>query len=187
MASTRGVWGPSWLQVGGSGAILAPSWGVRGASWLQVGGSGGHLGAKSRNDLQRSLRGPPPGTRFLRHLPRGLLIFTSGRKGTQVIPRHPGTLLGGSGKATLEAKLEDLGAILGGLGSQVGGLEANLGASWSQLGRFRCQLGGLGGNFTRFGGFYKNLKKQFVFIVFLSIGGSSWRLLDAKLASSRPS
>ena len=99
----------------------------------------------------------PPGTRFLRHLPRGLLIFTSGRKGTQVIPRHPGTLLGGSGKATLEAKLEDLGAILGGLGSQVGGLEANLGASWSQLGRFRCQLGGLGGNFTRFGGFYKNL------------------------------
>ena len=74
--------------------------------------------------------------------------------------RGPGAtwrLLGGSGKATLEAKLEDLGAILGGLGSQVGGLEANLGASWSQLGRFRCQLGGLGGNFTRSGGFYKNL------------------------------
>ena len=89
---------------------------------------------------------PPPGTRFLRHLPRGLLILTSGRKGTQVIPRHPGTLLGGSGKATLEAKLEDLGAILGGLGSQVGGLEANLGASWNQLGRSLGQFGALGSN-----------------------------------------
>ena len=83
--------------------------------------------------------------------------------------------------------MEDLGAILGGLGSQVGGLEANLGASWSQLGRFRCQLGGLGGNFTRFGGFYKNVEKPQVFIVFLSIGGSNWRLLDARLASSWPS
>ena len=28
------------------GAILAPSWGVWGSSWLQVGGSGGHLGSK---------------------------------------------------------------------------------------------------------------------------------------------
>ena len=95
--------------------------------------------------------------------------------------RGPGAtwrLLGGSGKATLEAKLEDLGAILGGLGGQVGGLEANLGASWSQLGRFWCHLGGLGGNFTRFCGFYKNLQKPLVFIGFLSIGGSSWRLLE---------
>ena len=65
-----------------------------------------------------------------------------------------------------KAKLEDLGAILSGLGSQVGSLEANLGASWSQLGRFRCQLGGLGGNFTRFGGFDKNLEKPFGFYCF---------------------
>ena len=95
--------------------------------------------------------------------------------------RGPGAtwgLLGGSGKATLEAKLEDLGAILGGLGGQVGGLEANLRASWNQLGRFGCHLGGLGGNFPRFCGCCKNLKKQLVFIGFSSIGGSSWRLLE---------
>ena len=95
LAPSCGVWGPSWLQVGASGAILAPSWGVWGhlgsklegprgiwapnsSSWLQVGVSESQLGAKSENDLQRSLRGPPPGTRFLRHLPRGLLIFISG-------------------------------------------------------------------------------------------------------------
>ena len=102
----------------------------------------------------------------------------------------PRSHLGGSWAALgrlLEAKLEDLGAILDGLGGQFDGLEANLGASWSQLGRFWCQLGGLGGNFTRFCGFCKNLKKPLVFIGFLSIGGSSWRLLDAKLASSWPS
>ena len=40
------------------------------------------------------------------------------------------------------------------------GLKANLGASWRQLGRFRCQLGGLGGNFARFGGFYKSVIKN---------------------------
>ena len=99
LAPSWGVWGSSWLQVGGSGghlgsklrglgAILAPSWGVwghlgpklggLGPSWLHVGGSGGHLGAKSENDLQRSIVVPPPGARFLRHLPRGLLIFISG-------------------------------------------------------------------------------------------------------------
>ena len=66
----------------------------------------------------------------------------------------------------LEAKLEDLGAILDGLGGQVGGLEANLGASWRQLGRFRCQLGGLGGDFTRFCEFCNNLKKNIGFYCF---------------------
>ena len=35
--------------------------------------------------------------------------------------------------------------------------------------------------------FTKNIEKPSVFIVFLSIRGSNWRLLDTKLASSWPS
>ena len=51
----------------------------------------------------------------------------------------PQTGVGGSGKATLEAKLEDLGAILGGLGTKLG----VLGLTWEHLG---ANLGGLGAN-----------------------------------------
>ena len=106
------VWGPSWLQVGGPGAILAPSWGVRRLSWLQVGGSGGHLGSKLGAPQQLQLKKKsftlrdlcvkgahdrlswtswtPPGTRFLRHRPRDLVLSYNWKKGTRVIPSNPG-------------------------------------------------------------------------------------------------
>ena len=94
LAPSCGVWGPSWLQVGASGAILAPSWGVWGHLGSKLEGPGAILEPRAKMTSKSDFVDPPPGTRFLRHLPRGLLIFIIGKRGrdkSRQIPSNPET------------------------------------------------------------------------------------------------